>query len=255
MESFRYDSAFLWRSEGETLGDCTLRYYLRRPDVYRVEVIDRAGDLAGILICDGSYSWTLWPQGTSLFSQYTGSYGNETRIYKKDRAYRGGSISHQLSLLPEVCMPVFNANAFFGGRDSVMEYLDEIEYLGEEVVESEPCHVLKVSMMKGQRVRTIWISKADHLPRKFFGELIVAKPQTTQEIWSGIEVDPDLDDGLFGWTPPADYEERRLPTLEERLLQVGDHAPDFALKDSEGRTLAKADYHGKIIWLMFWRIG
>jgi outer membrane lipoprotein-sorting protein len=255
MDSFGFESDYLWKVEDKTLGECTLRYYLKRPGKYRVEVIDKKGVSAGLLICDNRYSWTLWPQGTTLFSQYNGTYVNETRIYKKDPAYRGMSISHQLNLLPHVCMPVFNANAFFGGEESVMEYLDEIEYLGEEILEGEPCHILKVSMMEGQRIRTLWLSKRDSLPRKFFGELIVAKPQTTLEVWSCIETNPELDEGLFQWTPPEGYEERRIPSLEEVLLRVGDEAMPFRLKDSAGDFLDTADYEGKIIWLMFWRIG
>jgi outer membrane lipoprotein-sorting protein len=255
MDSFQFDSVYLWKVEDRTVGECTLRYYLQRPDTYRVEVIDTEGEIAGILICDGSHSWSLWPKGTSLFSQYDESYVNEVEIYKKDRAYPGMSVSHQLSLLPQVCMPVFNANAFYGGGESVMEYLDDIEYLGEEEIEGEACHKLRVSMMEGQRVRTIWLSKIDNLPRKYFGELIVADPQTTREVWTNILVNPELDDALFEFAPPDNYEERRLPTLEERLLQVGDEAMPFKLQDSKGGILDTADYEGKIIWLMIWRIG
>jgi len=136
-----------------------------------------------------------------------------------------------------------------------MEYLDEIELIGEEEIDGEMCHKLEVSMMEGQRVRTIWLSKKDFLPRKLFSDLIVAKPQTTTEVWSKIVVDPEIDDKLFAWTPPDDYEERRIPTVHDMILQVGEAAADFTLKDAEGKPLALADYKGKIIWLMFWRIG
>jgi hypothetical protein len=152
-------------------------------------------------------------------------------------------------------MPVFNANVFFGGGESVMEYLDAVELLGEEDVGGEPCHVLKVSMMEGQRVRTIWLSQNDHLPRKLLGELVVANPQTSEETWTNLAVDTELADGLFRWTPPEGYKERRLPTVEERILQVGDSAADFTLDDAEGKRLSLAEYEDKIIWLMFWRIG
>jgi hypothetical protein len=152
-------------------------------------------------------------------------------------------------------MPVFNANVFFGGGESVMEYLDDIEYLGEESIGNEPCYKIKVSMMNGQRVRTYWISKRDRLPRKLFSELVVANPQTTEEVWENMELNPVIDDELFAWSPPDGWEERRLPSLEERLLQVGDTAADFTLNDAEGKPLALSEYHGKIIWLMFWRIG
>jgi outer membrane lipoprotein-sorting protein len=255
MEAFRFDSQYLWTAGGEVIGECTLEYYLQRPDLYRVEVVDKHGALAGLLVCDGQNCWKTWPQGIGYFTRDSDDPHQEYEIYMKERAYKGKSVSHQFSLLPHVCMPVFNANVFFGGSESVMEYLDDIQYLGEEEVNGEACYVLKVSMMKGQRVRTLWLSKNDFLPRKLFGELIVANPQTTTEVWENIEVDPELPEDLFQWTPPDGWEERRMPTLEERLLQVGDPAADFTLKDAEGKPLALSDYHGKIIWLMFWRIG
>jgi len=255
MQTLTLDSKYLWTAGGETIGDCTIRYFLKKPDLYRVEIIDRNDTLAGVLVCDSKFCWKRWPLGTTFFSQYSDAIKNETDIYTKDRAIRGMSISHQLNLLPEVCMPVFNANAFFGGDESVMAYLDEIELIGEEEIDGEPCHKLRVSMMEGQRVRTIWLSKKDFLPRKLFGDLVVANPQTTTEVWSRITVDSELAEDLFAWTPPDGFEERRVPTVQEMILQVGDTAADFTLDDAEGKPLALADYKGKIIWLMFWRIG
>ena len=255
MQTLTLDSKYLWTSEGKTIGDCTIRYFLKKPDLYRVEIIDRKGEAAGLLVCDSEFCWKTWPKGTAFFSQYTGAIKNETDIYTKDRAVKGMSISHQLNVLPEVCMPVFNANAFFGGEESVMAYLDEIEHLGEEDVEGEACHKLKVSMMDGQRVRTIWLSKKDFLPRKLFSDLVVARPQTTTEVWSRIAIDSEFAGGLFAWKPPEGFEERRIPTVEDMILQVGDEAADFTLRDADGKPLALAEYKGKIIWLMFWRIG
>jgi len=255
MQTLTLDSKYLWTAGGETIGDCTIRYFLKKPDLYRVEIIDGQGELAGLLVCDSEYCWKTWPKGTTFFSQYSDTIKNETEIYTRDHAYKGMAVNHQLNLLPEVCMPVFNANAFFGGEESVMAYLDEIELLGEEEIEGEACHKLKVSMMDGQRVRTIWLSKKDHLPRKLFGELVVANPQTTAEVWSRIAIDPELGKELFAWTPPEGFEERHMPTVEDMILQVGDTAADFTLDDAEGKPLALADFDGKIIWLMFWRIG
>lgn len=254
MDSLKLESTLLWKSGERTLSDGeVIRYYLKKPDTYRCEVIQPNGDLTGLLVCDGDYCWSTWPKGTTLFTQHKGIYKNEIEVYMKEAAYRGKSVFHQLSLLG--ALPVFNANAFFGGKESLDPYLDGIEYLGEEKCEGEPCHKVKVSYMKGQRVRTVWISKKDHIPRKWLGELLLANSQSTREIWTGIEQNPGLDDTLFQWIPPEGYEARKLPSLEERLLQVGDEAAPFRLKDGAGKILDTKDYKGKIIWLMFWRIG
>jgi len=116
MRSLSLESRYLWTSEGKTIGDATIRYFLKKPDLYRVEIVDRHGKLAGILVCDSKFCWKRWPLGTIFFSQYRGEFENEVKIYTMDRAVRGMSISHQFSVLPEVCMPVFNANAFFRRR-------------------------------------------------------------------------------------------------------------------------------------------
>ncbi len=255
METFSFESRYLWETGSGVLGKCTLRYFLEKPDLYRVEVIDTGGELAGLLVCDGRFCFRTWPRGTTIFTQQEGSNRLENDVYLKDRAYRGMSISHQLSILPQVCMPVFNANAFFGGRESVLEYLDDIEYCGEEEIDGEACHRLRVSMMEGQRVRTVWLSKKDNLPRKWLGELRLANSQSTTEVWSALEVDRALDEELFSWTPPSGFRERRLATVEERILQAGDRAADFDLIDSDGKPISLAEYDDKIIWLMFWRIG
>ena len=109
--------------------------------------------------------------------------------------------------------------------------------------------------MEGQRVWTLWISKQDLLPRKLHELIALAKSYDKWEAWTNLRVDPELEDSLFEWSPPEGYVEKRVPTVYERILQVGDEAKDFTLMDSEGEPLALSDYKGKIIWLMFWRIG
>lgn len=252
MDSFYFESECHRKLGGKRFRGGTIRCYLQKPNKYRVECLDEGNQLMGLLVCDGTWCWATWPQGTSLFTQ---SYEWETEVYKKDKAYMGKSISHQLSILSPIGMPVFNANNFFGGKETVMEYLDDVQVIGEEKVQGTPCYVLKVEMMLGQRNRTIWLSKEDFIPRKWLEELALANPQSAHETWTNIKVNPELSDGHFVWIPPKGYEERRLPTVEQRILQVGDRAADFSLKGSKGETITLSNYKGKAVWLMFWRIG
>lgn len=41
-------------------------------------------------------------------------------------------------------------------------------------------------------------------------------------------------------------------TLERRVVQVGDEAPNFALRDLTGQVLSLSQYRGKVVLLNFW---
>ena len=50
-------------------------------------------------------------------------------------------------------------------------------------------------------------------------------------------------------------EERSMPDPNDALLSKGQIAPEFSLQDAKDGTITLADYHGKPVWLMFWRVG
>jgi peroxiredoxin len=41
-------------------------------------------------------------------------------------------------------------------------------------------------------------------------------------------------------------------SLHERIVQVGDSAPDFSITADNGRTITRADFGGKLLVLNFW---
>ena len=61
--------------------------------------------------------------------------------------------------------------------------------------------------------------------------------------------------GLFGHAP-AGLSERGMhgvvPAAERGLVKVGDEAPNFQLRDLEGRTVSLAQFRGKVVLLNFW---
>jgi cytochrome c biogenesis protein CcmG, thiol:disulfide interchange protein DsbE len=41
-------------------------------------------------------------------------------------------------------------------------------------------------------------------------------------------------------------------TLQEHVVQAGDHAPDFSITTDDGRTVSLANFGGKLLVLNFW---
>ena len=56
------------------------------------------------------------------------------------------------------------------------------------------------------------------------------------------------------WKPPEGWVGYRLPKHEESLLKLGTKAPDFDLTLINKDRFTLSDYHGKIVWLFFWRV-
>src|SRR5271154_2430775 len=42
------------------------------------------------------------------------------------------------------------------------------------------------------------------------------------------------------------------PTLQQRIIDVGDTAPDFSIVTEHGKTVSVADFGGKLLVLNFW---
>jgi peroxiredoxin len=122
-------------------------------------------------------------------------------------------------------------------------------------VDGEECDVIEVGYMKGQRSRTLWVSRRDHLPRRLNEEVRVSQTITAEERWSDVSVNVKLDDALFRWSPPQGWEEWQLPPVEAGLLPPGILAPDFDLDGADGRKVRLSDFKGKVVWLTFWRVG
>jgi peroxiredoxin len=109
--------------------------------------------------------------------------------------------------------------------------------------------------MDHQRSSYLWLSKRDHLPRKLKEVVRVTSDFVTHEEWSSVAVDHEIPDGIFAWTPPEGWTEWKLPDEEDRLLKPGSKAPDFDLTSVDGGRIKLSDFHGKSVWLCFWRVG
>ncbi len=74
--------------------------------------------------------------------------------------------------------------------------------MGQEKVGDEECDVVEVSIMKHQRSWYLWLSRKDHLPRKFKEVIRVSYDIVVYETWSDIVIDGPMPAEKFVWTPP-----------------------------------------------------
>jgi peroxiredoxin len=134
--------------------------------------------------------------------------------------------------------------------------MDGIRSLGAERIGDEECDVVEVSIQRGQRCWHLWLSRRDHLPRKLKEVIRLAERNViTDELWSKVSVNAQIPTEKFVWNPPEGWQERHVPGPEERLLRVGQEAPDFDLLAPDGNRIRLSDYRGKVVWLAFWRVG
>ena len=257
-ESFSYDSAYRWETRGEELGHASYQLWMKKPGFARLEArFD--GNATGTLVGDGQQFWIFWPNERPMMaSESREEYAKtRTKVYMREqRPAKQYSIAHQGMKLGNMCMLVMQPSIFHGNMGSLEAHLDAVRSKGTEEVGGEQCDVIELAYMKGQRSKYYWLAHSDHLPRKLKEVVRVASGNiVTDELWTNVTLNGTIAADKFAWTPPADWNEWRMPEIEEGLLKPGTEAPPFDLLGSDGKRIKLADFRGKVVWLVFWRLG
>jgi peroxiredoxin/outer membrane lipoprotein-sorting protein len=257
--------SFMCRFHKEALGigetSCTYRVWLKKPNLVRMETESDAGEQGGVLIGDGTHLWIYWPTGRprfDLIDESAAAEATRTTSYMKMPAVDATTVSiwHKAPLLGAgMAFPVLNVSTFHGHVDSLSDRIDGVRGLGNEIMDGHPCTKVEVSMFDHQRSFYLWLSKQDHLPRKLVEIVRVEHEVITHETWSSVKINNDIPDSMFRWSPPADWQQWKLPEDEDNWPRVGSEAPDFDLSSVGGDRIRLSDYRGKPVWLNFWRIG
>lgn len=255
-KTLSYESEYQWESCNETLckglGNCTYKIWMKKPNYIRLEVT-KDGKTTGVLIGDGSYFWIFWPHGRPNFGENWSEYGKtRSEVYMKRAPV---SIGHQTCFLGPMSMTIIDPSTFHGYIDSLQPYIDGVRSLGRERVGEEDCEAIEVSIMDHQRSWYLWLSQTDHLPRKLKEVVRVSNEIIATEEWSNVIINADIPTEEFMWKPPKSWKEWHLPTPEERMLEPGVTAPDFTLTAIDGSEIKLSDYQGKVVLLVFWRVG
>ncbi len=260
-KSLSYVSHYETKGARGYVGDGTYRIWLKKPNYFRVEAASTKDPAyGGVLVGDGEDLWIYWPcpQGASEVRLREWYEKNHLNIYtSRPAAVAEHSISHEIANLgTEVRMTVLDPSTFHGYTDTLQPYLDGVKILPPEKVGAADCDQIEVSFMKRQRSWRLWVSKADHLPRRLKDTVRVSSGEgVINEEWSSVTLNGEMPDTLFAWKPFEGWTQLKEPAEDAGLLTPGTKAPDFELASADGKRIKLSDFRGKVVWFYFWRRG
>ncbi len=239
----------------------TYRVWMKKPNFFYVETINEDGTKNGILVGDGRFAWSYWPNGRPLFSgedrgeAYIRYQKTRFNVYMKEPAQGRYSIGYAKILQKSVGPIIMNPSVFQGINSTLEPVIDWMQNRGVEKIAGEDCNVIEVSYANRQRSQYFWISSRDNLPRKLKNVVRANEDSNTQELWSKVTLNAEIPPERFRWTPPEGWKQWYPPSPEDKLLKPGQRAPDFELLSIDGGKIKLSDYRSKVVWLAFWRVG
>ena len=251
-----YTAKHAFGQEGWVQSFGKYRIWLKKPNHFRVETLNRDGSLQGTLVGDGDHLWLFWSGDRPRLQFEEDESYEKTRknvyITKKTPLGRH-SIGHEVAWIGGGT--IVDPSTFHGYTDSLHPYLDGAKGMGTEDVSGETCDAIEVSFMKHQRSWYLWLSQKDHLPRKMKEVVRVSEDLVILESWFDLVIDGEIPDDKFVWTPPEGWRPWESPDPAEQLLKPGTPAPDFELTAADGSKIKLSDHRDKIVWLYMWRAG
>jgi outer membrane lipoprotein-sorting protein len=251
--SLNYEAVCTMWAEGMPASTGRCRVWLAKPNYFRVESI-QDGRTQGVLVGDGHDLWICWPGGPpSFFAEVAVEAEPQENTYLTKPTPQGAhSILHEAVYIG--INMVFDASTFHGYTDSLQPYLDGVRSIGTEDIDGEPCDVIELSYLDGQRFWRIWLGRDDSIPRKFDETVTLANPVLRSERWVNVRINEPIEQERFRWRRPAGWVRGEWPSSSWTILKPGRKAPDFELKCADGSTRRLAEC-GDVVWLVFWRFG
>lgn len=244
-------------SRGNEYNRCSYKIWMKKPNYARIEQIIDKKTMA-VLVGDGKYFWTYW----SDKRPYNGDEDTEeylkfaTKRYLKKPIPSHHSLAHEFgSMGYGGGMTILELSLFYGYNDSLEPHIDGVKGLGKEIICNDGCSMIEVSYLHHQRSRYYWISENSSLPRKMEETVRVKYEIKAYDEWVDIKINENMDLSLFSWNPPQGWKEWQPVKLEKGLLTKGTYAPDFDLQLIDGGKFRLSGYRGKIVWIVFWRVG
>ncbi|MCL5280140.1 MAG: TlpA family protein disulfide reductase [Planctomycetes bacterium] len=237
----------------------TYRIWLQKPGSFHVEQTNDASTKSTTILDDGNCFWVHWTgdRPTLLLDTDKSRADARSDVYvKKASLAGGGSIQSEVALLGTALVGlIFDPSAFYGTGSPLAPYIDGIRGRGTNPVRGEVCDVIEVSFMRARRTWYIWLSRQDHLPRKFKEVDRGADTRVIVEEWSNVMANGAIPPKVLTWSPPQGYQQWNPPRLEDSLLPSGQEVPDFQLRSARRGKIRLSDYRGRVIWLYVWDTG
>jgi len=257
-ETLTFEGTCRWTSGAGLPPPTRYRIWLKKPNFFRMEGYAEDG-ATGVLVGDGRNLWIYWPAGKPAFSgenplgkhplEETGS----NKVYMtKPAPLAQHSILHEAPYIG--AQIILDPSIFHGYTDSLRPYLDGVRSLGTEAVDQQPCDLIELSFLHGQRSWKLWLARTDRLPRRIEETVRIAETITRAEHWSGIELNTEISEERFRWRRPMGWARRDWPDPASSLLKSGRQAPDFELMCADGKKRRLSEC-GEVVWLVFWRFG
>jgi len=252
-----YESAYQnsFGKEIQSQGIYSVR--MKKPNHFYVETRLGDGKKPGMIVGDGQYAWSYWPDGRPWFGGDDEGTYEQTRlqVYMQEPAAPGKyAIRYSTVMKKSNFFAVLDPAAFFGVKDSLEPLIDWMRVVGTEKVGDEDCRMIEVSYASQGRSCYFWISNRDSLPRKLRRVTRGTQDSVDEEQWSHVTLNREIPRERFTWKPPEGWCQWQPPTLDERLLKPGRPAPDFEHRSADGHAIKLSAYRGQIVWLSFWRV-
>ncbi len=211
------------------------------------------GEPRGIRICDGKTSWSYYPEQKSYYESEVSPDANA-----RDPFLLG--FLHDGTLAWSLIEPGREEELVFGGGNLCMPIRGggTLATLPDAETAGRPCHVLTYTT--GKTVQTFFLDASDGSPLRYVLENSWETPTGQTLLLNAVsertrlETNFPIDPAQFRFTPPAGVT-RKLPEGEEKLLALGEAAPDFHLTDVAGRPVSLSDFKGRVVLLNFWFLG
>jgi peroxiredoxin len=231
----------------------------KKPAACRVDVANLPSGKTTTLLNDGEHLRIFWAGSRPYLTidDYDSYERTRSDVYIQKAALTG-----QHSVRDEIAglglawyAPVLDPTVFHGYTDPLEAHIDGIRGRGTQRLGAHECDIIEVTYMNAQRTRHIWLSRADHLPRRIKEIVREEEVRVRLEEWSGVVVNPGIGPEELAWSPPDRWRQWCPPNPEDFLLKPGQEVPDFELPSAEGSSVRLSAYRGRVVWLCFWRTG
>jgi peroxiredoxin len=238
---------------------CTYGIWLKKPNAFRVEATNDPSTKINTVVGDGKWFWVYW-HGIRPFLKVDDGEGHkktQSQVYiKKPLVTEGNSIGNEIDLLGLTWYGlVLDPSIFHGYTDPLESYIDGVRSRGPYHIGDQECDIIEVSYMKAQRTRYFWISREDQLPLMTKEILRLSDNHVRVEEWSNVALNGLIPEHKLAWSPPDGWKQWDVPGPDDVLLKSGQKAPDFDLLLADGGRIKLSEYHGKVVWLCFWKCG